>query len=97
MDHGWFLLSHCINYLSSLVVEVPGSELQLFVAEPEDDVPADQSQTGGFKPSVEGRGSLQPPGLPGTVEDSPVPPSPTVHKPNNSQISREVLQSSCEL
>ena len=80
MDHGLFLLSHCIALLS-LVVEVSGSELQLFVAQPEDNVPANQSQTGGFKPSVEGTGTLQSSRLPGTVEYSPVPPLPTVHKP----------------
>ena len=88
MDHGWFLLSHCINYLSSLVVEVPGSELQLFVAEPEDNVPADQSETGGFKPSIEGTGTLQSGRLPGTVEDSSVPASPAVHKPDTIKRSR---------
>ena len=78
MDHGWFLLSHCITFS---LVEVSSSELQLFVAQPEDNVPADQSQTGGFKPSVEGTGPLQSGCLPGTVEYSPVPALPTVHKP----------------
>ena len=67
--------------LLTLVVEVSGSELQLLVAEPEDNVPADQPQTGGFKSSVEGCGSLQPGGLPGTVYHAPVPAPRTVHEP----------------
>ena len=76
-----------------MVVEVPGSELELFVAQPEDNVPADQSQTGGFKSSVEGCGSLQPGRLPGTVEDAPVPPPPTVHEPDqgNGDIQGDEL------
>ena len=76
------LLSHYLVF----VVEVSGGELQLFVAEPEDNVPADQSQTGGFKPSVECCRSLQPGCLPGTVDDSPVPAPRTVHEPDQIEI-----------
>ena len=44
--------------LSLVAVVVPASELQLLVAEPEDDVPADQPQAGGFESSIEGPRSL---------------------------------------
>ena len=67
--------------LLSLTVEVPGGELQLLVAEPEHNVPADQSETGGFKSSVECCGSLQSGCLPSTVYDAPVPALRTVHEP----------------
>ena len=84
LDHGWFLLSHDLV----LVVEVSGSELQLFVAEPEDNVPADQPETGGFKAPVECAGSLQSGRLPGTVEDSPVAAPPAVHKSEKMKTSK---------
>ena len=68
--------------LLSLVAKVLCSELQLLVADPEDDVPADQPQAGGFKASVESLGSLCPRSLLGAVQDPSVLTSGTVHKPS---------------
>ena len=79
-----------------LVVEVSGSELQLFVAEPEDNVPADDPQGAGRESFVESCQSLLPAGLHGAVEDVGVGPPGAVHVPRLDHIHRAGEQSGYE-
>ena len=61
-------------------------ELDLFVCEPEDDVPADQPQTAGHEAFVEGRGSLgECEG--GAVKGTPVLASRGGHVPGGTSLS----------
>ena len=82
-----------------MVVKVLGRDLELLVADPEDDVPADQPQAGGFESSVEGHGSLLSCCLTSAVENSSVLAAGTVHEPDSgieesygrSLVERRVL------
>ena len=67
-------------------------ELDLFVCEPEDNVPADQPQTAGHEAFVEGRGSLgECDG--GAVKGTPVLASRGGHVPGRTSQCHTVTQS----
>ena len=82
---GWSLVGCCVKFgpkLHSLVVlHVPHDELELLVAQPEHDVPADEADATGAETFVEGGQTLRLAGVTGASQRTSVLPAWRVHEP----------------
>ena len=65
-----------------MVVRLEHDFLELFVGEPEADVPGDEAGEGGVEALVEGKETLPLPRLDGALERAPVMTLGTVHESN---------------